>query len=171
MNRKITKPVTLIADGVEIARFGDANYEFPWFSAPMIGLVKKHREWLTDVSRFNAEMQVADDENLDDAAEEALWNRRLAELRLTERDLDLFSNLKVQFSDGSVHRIGPTYIEAGDLRWRNGEELSDESAKFDRATTHIAALVDFCKGFVDEAFVFIVVVGIAFAGFALWLMR
>ena len=169
---KVT-PVALIADGREIARFGESGYEFPWLDAPLRGLSRKHRDWLADVSGFNAEMDVAEaGGTMDDAAEEELWHRRRSELRLTDRDFEIFSEMSVRFSDGSVHRIGMVHFEDDHLRWRNGEELEGEAAAARPALTNTNMLIATCKGllegFLIELLCFVVFFGALFAWAAGW---
>ena len=163
------KPVALIADGRQIARFGAGTYEFPWFTAPLLDLSQKHRAWLSDVTQFRADMDAADNDEMDDAAADALWFRRLAELGLKNGDLDIFNALSVAFTDGSVHRIGPAYYEDGDLRWRNGEDLTGgEQAEFKRPVTHRRAFFELCKGIAEQVIIHVIGLALIIAGLAAW---
>ena len=147
----IVRPLALVCEGRNLSHLGPGCYEHPWFTVPLKNPSEKHREWLADVTRFNAEMEALEDEELSDDEEQTIWDRRLAELGLTPVDLDIFSNrLCVHFSDGSVHRIGPTYYEDGDLRWRNGEALSGIDAGVDEALTWAEAFGNFSKALLFE---------------------
>lgn len=114
-------PEKLLFEGRVVAKLNKFEYEFPWATATAAFIDEQLMNKLKNLSTLRAFTQALEEMDLSDKEEDDRWEKKRAELNLSNDDLDLDNDTQwtVIWNDGSAEEVRALSYEDGWIQWRS----------------------------------------------------